>query len=87
MLFRSELSEKIMKIETLGSALSIGGVPGAIDAGSDNDGGVRRDAVSALVNLGYGQAEARAAVLRALAKGSDIDLSATIASALQEMNR
>ena len=83
----NELSEKIAKIETLGGTLSLGGMPRTIDAGSDDDGGVRRDAVSALVNLGYGQAEAHAAVLRALAKGSDIDLSATIASALQEMNR
>ncbi len=79
----NELAEKMAKIETLGGALSIGGMPGT----SDDDGGVRRDAVSALVNLGYGQAEAHAAVLRALAKGSDIDLSATIASALKEMNR
>ena len=83
----NELSEKIAKIETLGGTLSLGGMPRTIDAGSDDEGGVRRDAVSALVNLGYGQAEAHAAVLRALAKGSDIDLSATIASALQEMNR
>jgi Holliday junction DNA helicase RuvA len=83
----NELSEKISKIETLGGAFSVGDIPGAIDAGSDDDGGVCRDAVSALVNLGYGRAEAHAAVLRALAKTSDVDLSATIASALQEMNR
>ncbi len=82
----NELSEKISKIETLGGAFSVGDIPGA-DAGSDDDGGVRRDAVSALVNLGYGRAEAHAAVLRALAKTTDVDLSATIASALQEMNR
>ena len=43
--------------------------------------------VSALVNLGYGRAEAHAAVLRAQKTGAGDDLSALIAAALQEMGR
>ena len=58
-----------------------GGAGGAGGAGPVND------AVSALVNLGYGRAEAHAAVLRAQKTGAGDDLSALIAAALQEMGR
>jgi Holliday junction DNA helicase RuvA len=83
----NELSEKIGKIETLGVGLP--GVGAADDTGGNaaDAGGVQRDAVSALVNLGYGRAEAHGAVIRAVSKNAAADLSAIIAAALQEMSR
>jgi Holliday junction resolvasome RuvABC DNA-binding subunit len=51
------------------------------------------DAISALENLGYGRAEAHAAISRARSDGADgdgahnDDLSALIAAALQQLGR
>jgi Holliday junction DNA helicase RuvA len=86
----NELAEKIGSIESLGGALAIGATAAA--AGSAARGGAGgagpvNDAVSALVNLGYGRAEAHAAVLRAQTTGAGDDLSALIAAALREMGR
>ena len=76
----NELAEKIGALPVSGAvpvaASGIGGAAGAVGA----------DAMSALVNLGYGRAEAHAALQRARAGGvAEDDLSALIAAALQEM--
>jgi len=78
----NELGEKIGKIVTLGGALSIG------NAGGETSGaaaGLVGDAVSALANLGYGQAEAHSAVMRAQTKSSSDNLSDVSAAALREI--
>ena len=79
----NELSEKIRKISSLG-----GGSIGADFAGAtpdSADAAIQQDAVSALVNLGYGRSEAHAAVLRAQRAGADATVSSFIAAALREM--
>ena len=78
----NELGEKIGKISSLGAALAIG------DAGAGAAGGAAGlfgDAVSALINLGYGRAEAHSAVMRVQAKAGGDNLSDVIAAALREM--
>lgn len=79
----NELSEKIGKIPSLGgTALGAdngGAVPESAEAAT------QQDAVSALVNLGYGRSEAHAAVVRAQRAGADANLSSLIAAALREM--
>jgi Holliday junction DNA helicase RuvA len=67
-------------------------VPASVSsAGGDADGqadGVAADAVSALVNLGYGRAEAFGAVNRAMQGGSaGADLDALIPAALKELSQ
>ena len=86
----NELAEKIGSIASLGGALTVGATPAA--AGTDDTvgavgAGPVNDAVSALVNLGYGRAEAHMAVLRVQKTGTADDLPALIATALQEMGR
>ena len=79
----NELSEKIGKIPSLG-----GGTIGADFAGAapySADAVIQQDAVSALVNLGYGRSEAHAAVVRAQRAGADATVSSLIAAALREM--
>lgn len=79
----NELSEKIGKIPSLG-----GGTIGADFAGAAPDSAdavIQQDAVSALVNLGYGRSEAHAAVVRAQRVGADVTVSSLIAAALREM--
>ena len=79
----NELSEKIGKIPSLG-----GGAIGADFAGAAPDSAdavIQQDAVSALVNLGYGRSEAHAAVVRAQRAGADASVSSLIAAALREM--
>ena len=78
----NELGEKIGKIAHLGGALSIGNTSG--EAGSAAVGLVG-DAVSALANLGYAQAEAHSAVLRVQNKSPSDNLSDVIAAALREI--
>ena len=82
----NELGEKIGKINSLGGALAIGdagaGAAGGLDGAAA---GLLGDAVSALVNLGYGRAEAHSAVMRVQAKAGDDNLSDVIAAALREM--
>ena len=79
----NELSEKIGRIPSLG-----GGAIGADFAGAAPDSAdtaIQQDAVSALVNLGYGRSEAHAAVVRAQRAGADATVSSLIAAALREM--
>jgi len=77
----NELAEKVGALPTAAAAMP----SGAAAAGDD---GAGADAMSALVNLGYGRAEAHAALQRARAGGADdADLSGLIAAALQEMGR
>jgi Holliday junction DNA helicase RuvA len=86
----NELGEKIGKITSLGGALAIGdsgaGTAGGAAGGLDGAAaGLFGDAVSALVNLGYGRAEAHSAVMRVQAKAGGDNLSDVIAAALREM--
>ena len=85
----NELGEKIGKIISLGAALAIGDAgAGSAGAAGGLDGaaaGLFGDAVSALVNLGYGRAEAHSAVMRVQAKADGDNLSDVIAAALREM--
>ena len=78
----NELGEKIGKIVSLGAALSIGSVSGETSGAAAELVG---DAISALANLGYGQAEAHSAVMRAQTKSPNDNLSEVIASALREI--
>ena len=79
----NELSEKIGKIPSLGGTA----------LGADNGGAApelaeaatQQDAVSALVNLGYGRSEAHVAVVRAQRADADANVSSLIAAALREM--
>ena len=79
----NELSEKIGKIPAFG-----GGSVGSDFASSTPDSAdtaIQQDAVSALVNLGYGRSDAHAAVVRAQRAGADATVSSLIAAALREM--
>ena len=77
----NELASKIGTLPVAGGpsgvAMSAGGEAGSVGA----------DAMSALVNLGYGRAEAHAAMQRARAAGAGDDLSALIAATLQELGQ
>jgi len=87
----NELGEKIGKISSLGGALAIGDAAGVGSSGAGGSGaggaqsGLFMDAVSALVNLGYGRAEAHGAVMRVQAATASDNLSDVIAAALREM--
>ena len=78
------VNELASKIGTLPVAGTPSGV--AVSAGGEA-GSVGADAMSALVNLGYGRAEAHAAMQRARAAGAGDDLSALIAATLQELGQ
>ena len=82
----NELGEKIGKITSLGGALGIGdsgaGTAGGLDGAAA---GLFGDAASALVNLGYGRAEAHSAVMRVQVNAGGDNLSDVIAAALREM--
>ena len=78
------INELASKIGTLPVAGASSGV--AVSTG-DEVGSVGADAMSALVNLGYGRAEAHAAMQRARAAGVGDDLSALIAATLQEFGQ
>ena len=79
----NELSEKIGKIPSLGGTAL--GADNADAAPESAEAATQQDAVSALVNLGYGRSEAHAAVVRAQGAGADANLSSLIAAALREM--
>lgn len=86
----NELAEKVGALPVGGGGLATGGSSPASADGADAGAGVggMADAMSALVNLGYGRAEAHAALQRAVAGGAaPDDLSGLIASALQEMGQ
>ena len=77
----NELAEKVGALPTAAAAMPS-------DTAAPGNDGAGADAMSALVNLGYGRAEAHAALQRARAGGADDgDLSGLIAAALQEMGR
>ena len=78
----NELGEKIGKIAPLGGALSIGNTSGEAGGAAV---GLIGDAVSALANLGYAQAEAHSAVMRVQNKSPSDNLSDVIAAALREI--
>ena len=81
----NELSEKIGKIPNLANAA--GGVEfGMADAGT-MEAAASQDALSALVNLGYGRAEAFNAIARAQRACAVADVSSLIAAALREMGK
>jgi Holliday junction DNA helicase RuvA len=81
----NELGEKIVKISTLGGAVSIGDSSMAGDVGVIVAAGLFGDAVSALANLGYGRAEAHSAVMRVQTESPSDNLSDIIAAALREI--
>ena len=79
----NELSEKIGKIPSLSGGAVAADFAGA--APDTADAVIQQDAVSALVNLGYGRSEAHAAVVRTQRAGADATVSSLIAAALREM--
>lgn len=72
-----ELKNKVGKLPTSATILPIGGKAGAPS--------VIDDAVSALVNLGYGRADAYSAVARAIQHDGNADLNALIKTGLKEL--
>ena len=77
----NELTSKI-------GTLPVAGAPSGVVVSAGGEAGtVAADAMSALVNLGYGRAEAHAAMQRASAAGAGDDLSALIAATLQELGQ
>ena len=78
----NELGEKIGKMAPPGGALSIGDTSGEAGGAAVE---LIGDAVSALANLGYAQAEAHSAVMRVQNKLPSDNLSDLIAAALREI--
>ena len=79
----NELSEKIVKIPSLGDVAS-----GTDFVGNNSESAektIQQDAVSALVNLGYSRSEAHAAAVRAQRVSGDATVSSLIAAALREI--
>ena len=82
----NELATKVGSLPVAASGMA-GGAGGG-SAGETAGDTVGVDAMSALVNLGYGRAEAHAALQRARAGGAPADdLSGLIAAALQELGQ
>jgi Holliday junction DNA helicase RuvA len=79
----NELSEKIGKIPSLGGLAMGANLAGAAPDSADT--AIQQDALSALVNLGYGRSEAHSALIRAQRAGADASVSSLIAAALREM--
>lgn len=79
----SELKDKVGGM-ALGPAATAGGAPSG--ASAPVDAGASEDAVSALINLGYGRSEAFTAVAKASRDGGG-DVSALIRGALKELSR
>ena len=83
-----ELAEKVGALPTAGMQVMTGAAGRGNSSAGDMAGSVIGDAMSALENLGYGRAEAHAAIGRVRADGADgDDLSALIAAALQQLGR
>lgn len=85
----TELKDKVGKFaEPISVAKADGGGGVAMaGAGAEGNGSLTNDAVSALVNLGYGRAEAFTAVMKAIAAvEDDADMNVIIPLALKELS-
>ena len=85
----TELKDKAGKVELSPETLSRVQSSSPIEQAEGGEGGVAQDAVSALTNLGYGRAEAFAAVMRVQGQANDNtreDLQAIIRMALKELS-
>jgi Holliday junction DNA helicase RuvA len=80
----NELAEKIGRFPSLGDGLAAS-ASGSASAEDSQVASAMGDALSALVNLGYGRSEAHAALLRVQQAGEADDLSGLIAAALREI--
>ncbi len=81
------LSELGDKIDSLAAEGGIGGAP-APTAAAPAGGTVTADAISALVNLGYGRSDAHAAIARAAAEqGEDATLDSLIKAGLKALSQ
>ena len=80
----NELAEKIGRFPSLGDGIAVS-ASGSASAEDSQVTSAMGDAVSALVNLGYGRSEAHAALLRVQQAGEADDLSGLIAAALREI--
>lgn len=80
----NELAEKIGRFPSLGDGLTIN-TSSTIGGDDSPVASAMGDALSALVNLGYGRSEAHAALLRVQQAGEADDLSGLIAAALREI--
>ena len=80
----NELAEKIGRFPSLGDGLAVS-ASGSASAEDSQVASAMGDALSALVNLGYGRSEAHAALLRVQQAGEADDLSGLIAAALREI--
>ena len=86
----TELKDKILSLGgTFAPQPVAASASGSASAGTTTDDtGAAADAISALVNLGYGRAEAFGAVGRVIqAEGEDIGLNALIPAALKELGQ
>ena len=77
------LSEKIIKIPSLCMTVLDSAIGST--ASEPVEVATQQDALSALVNLGYGRSEAHAALVRAQRAGADANVSSLIAAALREI--
>ena len=80
----NELAEKIGRFPSLGDGLTIN-TSSAMGGDDSPVASAMGDALSALINLGYGRSEAHAALLRVQQAGDADDLSGLIAAALREI--
>ena len=80
----NELAEKIGRFPSLGDGIAVS-ASGSASAEDSQVTSAMGDALSALVNLGYGRSEAHAALLRVQQAGEEDDLSGLIAAALREI--
>ena len=80
----NELAEKIGRFPSLGDGIAVSASSSA-SAEDSQVASAMGDALSALVNLGYGRSEAHAALLRVKQAGEEDDLSGLIAAALREI--
>ena len=80
----NELAEKIGRFPSIGDGLAVS-ASGSASAEDSQVASAMGDALSALVNLGYGRSEAHAALLRVQQAGEADDLSGLIAAALREI--
>ena len=80
----NELVEKIGRFPSLGDGIAVS-ASGSASAEDSQVASAMGDALSALVNLGYGRSEAHAALLRVQQAGEEDDLSGLIAAALREI--